>query len=382
MKRKYLARYGRIAVLYGLLPLLLSRIAGAQELQFIPFTDARWEFTGESTKVETYLGYNSLYLSLGFAILQDFSFSTGIIEFDVALPDEGGFPGILFRMQDEANYEDVYFRPHQNGNPDAIQYAPTYGNVSSWQLFNGPGHWGQFDFPFGKWIHARLVIATNQGELFLDDMEVPVMFMHDLKRDQTEGTVGFRGGSRVHYANFRYVHIEKPELKGHAPEKATAPESTLSITSWLLSTPFSEGTLKGVMNLTNDRKKMDSWWPIEEDVSGTTNFSRIIDLSEDANSVFAKVILNSEKAQYKNLSLGYSDRVQVFLNGQLLYRGTNRFQSRDYRYLGSIGFFDHIVLPLKQGDNELLLAVSEDFGGWGVRARIEDASGVRVLRNK
>ena len=105
----------------------------------------------------------------------------------------------------------------------------------------------------------------------------------------------------------------------------------------------------------------------------------IIDLSEDANSVFAKVILNSEKAQYKNLSLGYSDRVQVFLNGQLLYRGTNRFQSRDYRYLGSIGFFDHIVLPLKQGDNELLLAVSEDFGGWGVSLQVLEGQDVEVV---
>jgi len=62
----------------------------------------------------------------------------------------------------------------------------------------------------------------------------------------------------------------------------------------------------------------------------------------------------------------------VYLNGTLIYSGENMYQSRDYRYLGTIGLFDNIVLPLQPGDNELWFAVTESFGGWGIKARIND----------
>ena len=53
-------------------------------------------------------------------------------------------------------------------------------------------------------------------------------------------------------------------------------------------------------------------------------------------------------------------------------------RSRDYRYLGTIGLFDEVMLPLRDGDNELWLAVSESFGGWGVLARLPDENGIRT----
>jgi hypothetical protein len=46
--------------------------------------------------------------------------------------------------------------------------------------------------------------------------------------------------------------------------------------------------------------------------------------------------------------------------------------SRDYRYLGTIGLFDSVTLPLKAGENEIWIAVSEAFGGWGIMDRIVD----------
>ena len=66
----------------------------------------------------------------------------------------------------------------------------------------------------------------------------------------------------------------------------------------------------------------------------------------------------------KILRFGYSDRASVYLNGQLVYRGSNDYQSRDYRYLGTIGPFDEVPLRLHRGANELVVAVSESFGGW------------------
>ena len=42
----------------------------------------------------------------------------------------------------------------------------------------------------------------------------------------------------------------------------------------------------------------------------------------------------------------------------------------DYRFRGSIGYYDTLFVPLVAGDNDLVIAVSEDFGGWGVQARL------------
>ena len=46
--------------------------------------------------------------------------------------------------------------------------------------------------------------------------------------------------------------------------------------------------------------------------------------------------------------------------------------------LGTIGLFDAIYLDLKKGENMLLLAVSENFGGWLVTGRFENLNGIRV----
>ena len=42
------------------------------------------------------------------------------------------------------------------------------------------------------------------------------------------------------------------------------------------------------------------------------------------------------------------------------------------------GLFDEVVLPLDRGENELWLAVSEDFGGWGVTLQLPEDGGVRL----
>ena len=36
-------------------------------------------------------------------------------------------------------------------------------------------------------------------------------------------------------------------------------------------------------------------------------------------------------------------------------------------------------LPLRQGQNELVLAVTEVFGGWGVMGEFEDPAGLKVV---
>lgn len=120
------------------------------------------------------------------------------------------------------------------------------------------------------------------------------------------------------------------------------------------------------------------WSSIEQPIrchslkSHVADLSRIAGVRKGKNTVFARLIIESDRPQIKKLRFGFSDRVKVYFNGQLLYAGENNFQSRDYRFLGTIGYFDALYLNLKKGRNECWMAVSEDFGGWGVQASLED----------
>ena len=93
-------------------------------------------------------------------------------------------------------------------------------------------------------------------------------------------------------------------------------------------------------------------------------------IRDGKNTVFARTELHADRVETRALELGFSDRAVAYLNRRALYRGDDSYRSRDYRFLGSIGYFDTVYLPLEEGENELLVAVSEDFGGWAVQARL------------
>ena len=78
------------------------------------------------------------------------------------------------------------------------------------------------------------------------------------------------------------------------------------------------------------------------------------------------------------MRFGFSDSVKAYLNGRLIFSGTDTYRSRDYRFLGTLGDFDALYLPLEKGENELWMAVGESFGGWGIKARFDDVDGIEI----
>jgi hypothetical protein len=77
----------------------------------IPMTADRWQ-TKENAEFLRQLGFyhGLMRLNSGNAVLKDFTFSDGTIEFDVNTIGRGA-PGIAFRQQDEGNFELLYLRP-------------------------------------------------------------------------------------------------------------------------------------------------------------------------------------------------------------------------------------------------------------------------------
>ena len=269
-------------------------------------------------------------------------------------------------------------RVHQSGNPDAMQYTPVFNGVSGWQLYHGKGYSNAYNFNFNEWIHVRLIIADGKMDVFINDMSQPILHAHDLKREVIEGGIGFHsllGG--VYYANLEYTAIEKPKLIS-TTRKISEKENGV-VTNWAISNVFNKIDLNEVHRLKKSKVfKSVIWSPLSTEYDGKLNLSKAAKKTKDHNTVFVKTVITSKKKQIKKLSFGYSDEVIVFVNNKIVYSGHNKFRSRDYRYLGTIGYFDTIYLELKKGKNEIVFAVSENMGGWGLKAKVENLENIHL----
>jgi len=344
----------------------------------MPFDDERWRITAVESELVDHLGQAALRIKGGSAVLTDADVKNGLVEFDIAVSEERGFAGLVFRVQDDQNFEHFYIRPHQSGKPDANQYTPVFDNVSGWQLYYGEKYAVPVDYRFDDWMHVKIIYAGSKLAVYIDSDE-PVLRVDDLKRDDASGSIGVHSAnfSTVHFANFEYTALaEAYEFPYRESTVTQTPEGL--VTSWLVSDAFDSAALNGSNRLESDLRGDRTWTELWTEENGVVNLARVQGLQQGKDTVFAAVALNSDKAQSKELVFGYSDAARVYLNGTLIYKGTNGYQSRDYRYLGTIGLFDSVVLPLEEGDNEIWIAVSESFGGWGVMAEIPDRTGLSL----
>ncbi len=338
----------------------------------IPFDDERWQIEAAEFERVDYLGQQALKIRGGAAILSDMNISNGLVEFDLAVSKERGFAGLVFRLQDDANYEHFYIRPHQSGNPDANQYTPVFNGVSSWQLYHGEGYGAPVDYRYDEWMHVKAIFAGSQAQVYIDSDE-PVLHFTELKREDLSGAIGLNSAnfSAVHFANFKVTPLANAYAFPSSGTALAEPDEG-TVMSWQVSDAFDGGDLEGTTKLDNALKANRSWTELSAEQTGITNLARVQGLEEGKNTVFARAVVTSKNATVKDMAFGYSDAAMVFVNGQLVYQGNNGYQTRDYRYLGTIGLFDHVALPLKKGDNEIWIAVSEAFGGWGVMATIRE----------
>ena len=93
---------------------------------------------------------------------------------------------------------------------------------------------------------------------------------------------------------------------------------------------------------------------------------------------YARTTVYADSAQTKKLLFGYSDNAVVYLNGRPLFAGQAAFRSRSPLFQGMLGLNDALYLELEEGTNELVFALTEIFGGWGLWAQFEDPTGLRL----
>lgn len=347
------------------------------QAQEISFSSSNWRFGNEKHRIESYKGKECLYMEPGFAVYEGLQFKNGIIEYDVSFSNTRQFTGVVFRRENDTNYEEFYVRPHQSGKPDANQYTPVFNGLSGWQLYHGKGHGAPYAYKFDEWMHVKLIVLEERMEVYIDDMTEPLIYVPKLKRATRTGEIGFTTNrSFVRLANLSVTPSDAVQLKTSATPLPEPEAGT--ITSWQVSDLVSPAKILDQAQKQSLDLSSLGWKSMDVEYTGTLNLAKTGPRTEEKNAVFTKIELSSDRQQSKPFHFGYSDKVHVFCNGQLLYAGDNTYRTRDFRYLGTIGYFDTVYLPLKEGNNEIWLLVTEAFGGWGVRGKFDDMKGIQL----
>ena len=361
-----------IIIVSGLFSFLGVR---AQEDVSVPFDSDRWDLTNAEYTFQEYEGKKAILLQQGFIFLKDLKLLNGSFEFDINFSSLRNFPGVAFRVQEDfLNFEEFYLRPHQSGNPDANQYNPVFNGLSGWQLYHGEEYSTPVNYEFNKWHHIKIVVHGNQAEVYFDDMDKPLLEISELKQKHVAGTIGMRTFTNVHFANFQYQLNE--EDVAEVPIARANIEGLIE--NWQISDLNNNGKFQDKQRLTKSDLADIEWTTCSVQSEGFLNIAEFVKIKPDSATAVVKLEINSEKAVMKQVDFGYSDFVRIYLNGQIVYSGANNFRSRDYRYLGTIGFFDTVYLPLKKGNNQVLFVVRENFGGWGLQAKIADREGIQL----
>jgi len=362
-----------------------GRVVQAQETLSLPADSPRWALEGTASVVD-YQGRKSILLNGGGAVVNDLVMGDGVIDVDISTPAPRGFFGVQFRIDTSGgNAEWIYLRQHRSREPDAIQYTPVFNTGLNWQIYNGPGFTGRVEIPKDTWFHLRIELAGAQGKLYLNDTTAPILVMDDLKTGIRRGAVALAVlTGATYFSNFQVRTTADAPWQRHEP---AMPAGTLN--RWSISPSFDALARNLEHPLSSAEQAAMHWQEVEAEAPGFVainryrasphprvtfqgDFSKRLEPQPGMQVVYARTTINAARAGTKRLLLGYSDDVSVFLNGTLLYRGRSAQGFRDPGFLGIMNpENDALYLPLRQGSNELVLAVSELGGGWGFIARLE-----------
>ena len=359
----------------------------------IPMEPSYWEYDTSSTEFITYKNTGAVRgkNGKGYQIfLKNRIFTNGTIEFDVELSGRG-FPGINFRMsEDRKTGENFYIRSFGQVTPEArttLQYAAMVDGMSLWDLSD--------EYQAGatiyqdKWNHVKLVISGKQMKAYVNDMTKPALMVPELEAWRDSGIISLTGN--VIYANL----VIKPGITEDLSPQASYVSSyneTRDLKNWWASAPkdFPFGkevimplpSMYGKLNTSDLPDSATQWAPIRAENRGIINLSRIYGHKEnDARRLaWLKTTIESDKAQDRILSLGFSDEVWVFINGQILLVDKNYFGTPEQKLSKGRCIIENasIRLPLKEGKNEILIGLANYFYGWGIVARLDDTDGIHL----
>ena len=230
------------------------------------------------------------------AVLKDFDFEDGTIEFDIQFSNSG-FVSFHFRRQSAEETENFYFRSFGAGNPDAgnaIQYAPIVKSVNLWDLLYH--YQSNADFTLDEWNHVKFVVSGKQMLVYVNDMEHAALEVPYLGGDTTHGTIAFTGQSMV-----SNLQVQHDEVEGLSPMPGldVHDNDPRYIRKWHVTEPI---MMEPNIDFKNEYSPDDetTWEEIAAERRGLINLTRKYGIENDARRmVWLKTTINSEETQEK-----------------------------------------------------------------------------------
>jgi len=346
----------------------------------ITMTADNWQ-TKENAEFLRQLGFyhGLMRLNSGDAALRDVTFSDGTIEFDVNTIGRGA-PGIAFRQRDEKNFELLYLRPDPAcpAFHACIQYAPQTHGVLLWDLF--PQYQTRAPLRENGWNHIKMVISGHRMNVFVNDAPSPTMEVGRLEGDSMKGGLRLQGP-----ATFANLVITLDAVDGLSPEpvRDSLDGDRGLVRNWRLSMP--SALPNGKEPIYNEMPRASQEWKtINTERKGLVNISRVYGHPfPDPNRAVAwlKTSIASDSKQTKNVNIGWTRDLWVFVNGKLVYADKNLFESDESRKVpdGRCSLENGaFTLPLEAGDNEISVAIANNFFGWGLMLRVAIPEGVHL----
>jgi 3-keto-disaccharide hydrolase len=347
----------------------------------IPLMDSQWDTLMGKAEFKDYNGRPAIVFEKeGIVAPKGLAFRNGTIEFDVEPAAMGA--GLVFRVQSLETLEMVYFRPQANcaTRPDCVQYAPFTRGVLLWDLF--PQYQAAAPLRANEWNHVKVVISGERMQLFVNGATTPTLAVGRLEGDTKEGRVALVGPGA--FANVRITPDALEGLAKDAVLDSTSRDGRL-VRQWQLA-PFSELPDGKEPTLADLPMPSAEWRGLTAERGGLINVTRVYGLPAKRpmrSLTWLKTTIVSKTNQSKKVAIGWSRELWVFVNGQRVFADKNLFmpatarKAPDGRLSLENGSF---VLPLQAGDNEVIVALANNFYGWGLILRLEDLDGIQLAR--
>jgi hypothetical protein len=347
----------------------------------VPMTSDRWRTVFGKPEFKEHKGMPAVvFAQEGAVTLNDLTFGNGTVEFDVDPAAMGA--GLAFRMQGLQSMEMLYFRPQANcaTAPDCVQYAPFAREVLLWDLF--PQYQAPAPLRQNEWNHVKMVISGRRMNLFVNGAASPTLAIGSLEGDTQQGDLAVIGPGA--FANLKVTPDAVEGLAADA-EKDPAATDTRLVRQWQLA-PFSELPDGKEPTIADLPKASAEWRGLAAERGGLVNVTRVYGLPSKRpmrSVTWLKTTISSQRSQSKNVAIGWSREVWLFVNGERVFADKNLFMPAsarkppDGRLSLENGSF---VLPLKAGDNEIAVALANNFYGWGLILRLDDLEGIQLAR--
>ncbi|MEM8488606.1 MAG: hypothetical protein AAF564_23865 [Bacteroidota bacterium] len=370
-------------LIYPFLLLLASPAVAQSDPIQIPMHADHWDAPAGSVSFLNHEGVPSMKINGGQtrATARDVVFENGTIEFDVFMVDSGFT--IYFRQESTEESEIVYFRGFMLGNPDqpdVVQYSAVLNGILLWNVH---GHYqGPAKHLVNDWTHVKLVVSGRRMLLYVHDMEQPALDIPHLEGTPSAGSIALEGTSA-----FANMVITPDKTEGLSP--AALPDITdhdpRYLRNWEVSEsfllPFGHEMVSANRNFISSPYLPDSttqWQPVNAERLGLVNLSRLFGESTERRGAWLRLRLQSEIQQIRRVDLGFLDEVWVLVNGQFAYVDKNTYSNPIMKDpAGRISIENtSFPLPLREGENEILIGLANNFWSWALIARLDRIRGI------